>query len=424
MAEFKEAQKLKQEKKYAEALTQFNEIWDKAPDGGAGASIINCLRNLGKLDEAEKFFDKAFAMFPSSHWLKTEHVWTLYIKYIKPVETADKAVFLEKARQIMKLTTDLLPRKLTAFKVTDILAKEPDPDWAEIRRWLESIREVETERAEADPGKRLSDKKKWYFKYTKALLKQGEYGFCRQYCMRAQSMFKNVYFFAHRAAKCIKALGDLNGAYAEFEVLLGVHDEWYVHLDFAELLLMLGDTERAENHAVQAVTKCTNIQLRSRTLMMWSNIMERTSPANAWLPLYVFLQYRMENGWPLPEELTQCIKRNKCPADAKHSTYKELDARMAILANERFAQFKPDKRGTIKNLRDKFGFIHGDDNQDIFFSLINYTGPKPLVGMRVTYRIKRAFDRKKKRVSPEGVDVQGTPTRQLGRGFRPGTRYY
>jgi hypothetical protein len=155
-------------------------------------------------------------------------------------------------------------------------------------------------------------------------------------------------------------------------------------------------------------------------LLLWSGLLEKTSPAKAWLPLYLFIQYRTENGWPLPEELTDTTKRVRCPFDMKNVSYKELLVLVDALAIERAAQFKPDKQGNIKNIREKFGFIHGDDNQDTFFSLGNYTGPRPWVGLRVCYRVKRAYDRRKKRASPEAYDVQAIPPKPIKPGLRPG----
>jgi|GEM_PF-5695673 len=408
MTDLREAHNLRREKKYGEALVVFRKAWDETPSPDTAAAIINCLRGLGDVDEAERFYAAAVTACTANQWLKTEHVWTLYAKYIKPVDIADTTVFMQKAEEIMRLTTDLLPRKLTAFKVTDILARELEPDWNAVRRWLEMIQDVEHEQTTVEPEKKLSDKKKWYFKYTKVLIKLGEYELCRRYCAKAQSIFKTAYFFSHRSAKCLAAMGGYQQARAEYEALLGKHDEWYIHLDLAELLMKIGEYAQADQQVVSALSKCPHMHLKVRALHVWACILEKTAPAHAWLPLALCIRFRRTQGWPVPAELEELAGRIPEPADAVGKSIEDLRRMVDRLIRGRQETFCPDLTGVIKNIREKFGFIRGSDGTDVFFSLGNFTGGQPYIGQRVVYKIRQAYDRKKKRTSAEAFDVRST----------------
>ncbi|MBD3393465.1 MAG: hypothetical protein GF418_15120 [Chitinivibrionales bacterium] len=406
MVDLRAAQQLRRDREYDEALVMYREAWDEKPDAGIAASIINCLRGLGRLAEAEEFYQQAIEACTVTPWLKTEHVWTLYAKYIKPIEVPTKDLFLQKAEEVMALTQDLLPRKLTAFKVTDVLAREPSPDWEAVRSWLERIQDVEVERTTIDPGKKLSDKRKWYFKYTKALAKLGEYELSREYCRKARNIFKTAHFFSHRAAKCARARGDLATAREEYEALIGVHDEWYVHADLAELLFTLGQYAPAEQHAVTAILACRNMQLKVRAFFLWAQILAHTDPPLAWLPLHFHILFRQERGWPIGDEVLALAKEHPVPSGEQASGAAELEERVEALARQRNAAEDPKKRGFIKNLQEKFGFIHAEDGTDIFFSRGSCRGANLHPGGAVTFRVKRAYDRRKKRESLEAYDVE------------------
>ncbi|MFW5775414.1 MAG: tetratricopeptide repeat protein, partial [Chitinivibrionales bacterium] len=398
---------LRKSRKYDQALELYQEAWRDEQSSEVAAGVVNCLRAMGRLDEAEAFADEALAIDSSSNaaWLKTEKAWTLYVKFIKPVYIEDREQFLSAAREVMKLTNDFLPRKLTAFKVTDVLSKDVEPDWQTIRRWLEDIRGVETEPVKVDPGKKMSDKKKWFFKYTKALEKIGEYDRCRIYCEKAQRVFKKNFFFRHRAAKCSIAQKNYKRALVEYDALINAKDEWYLHYDLAEIYAELQDWHTAEQHIIIAVVKCKEMQLKIKAYLVWAQMLYRLQPANLWIPLYLFILFKQAQGWPVPREAEQLLNEYPVPSTEDDPDLPQMLRVADRFSRKRYRPYIPKKMGAVKNLREKFGFIAGDDGKDYFFSMTNVQG-RLMLGTRVVFNSKQAYDRKKKRKSVEAIDIR------------------
>ncbi|MFP4417428.1 MAG: hypothetical protein ACLFSB_09175 [Chitinispirillaceae bacterium] len=407
MPEISKAKALRKSRNYEKALASYQEIWDNEPSSEVAAGIVNCLRSMGHLDDAETFANEALAIDSSSNaaWLKTEKAWTLYAKYIKPVTIEDRETFLGAAREVMKLTNDFLPRKLTAFKVTDILSKDVETDWQTIRRWLEDIRGIETEPVKVDPGKKMSDKKKWYFKYTKALEKLGDYDRCRIFCEKAQKVFKKNFFFRHRAAKCSKAQKNYKRALVEYDALINSKDEWYLHYDLAEIYAELQDWNSAEQHIIIAIVKCKEMQLKIKAYLVWAQMLYRIQPANLWIPLYLFILFKQAQGWPVPKEAEDLLEEYPVPSTEDDPDLPKMLRITDRFSRKRYRPYVPRKMGAVKNLREKFGFIAGDDGKDYFFSMTNLTG-RVMLGTRVVFNAKQAYDRKKKRKSVEAVDIR------------------
>ncbi len=401
----KKAQELRKQKKYAEALELYQDEWNNNPEGNIAAGVINCLRGLERFDEAEEVALNALPDYPKLAWLKTELAWTLYLKYIKPVHTPDRELFLEKAEQIMELTNDFLPRKLTAFKVTDVLAHETRPDWYVIRRWLERIRGVMNEPPTIEPGKKMSDKKKWYFKYTKALEKLGDYEECRQYCGKALRVFKNNYFFRHRAAKCALEMSNFKRAFLEYDNLMAARDEWFLHFDLAELYKAQGNLKEAEQHVIIAILRCEEPELKIRAYLVWAQILAELDPNAVWIPLQFYKLFRFKMGWPLHAEAEELMDSHPVPEEEAVEEIPLAVAQTQRLARRRYKEYIPRRIGAIKNLREKFGFVKGTDGKDYFFSRTNLRG-NPKLGLKVTFRARKAYDKKKKKKSPEAYDIE------------------
>lgn len=406
MNDLKLAHELRKRKKYDEALAICERVWETEQETAVAAATVNCLRNLGRLDEAEEFLDEAQKVCPPSTWLDSERAWTIYVKYIKPCDVGDKREFMEKANRLFELTNDFLPRKITAFKVTDILAKGADANWREVRNWLESIKHVERESPAPDPGRRMSDKKKWYFKYTRALEKLGDFDRCQRYCVRARKMFKKDFYFRHRAARCAGALKDYDRAYAEYDALLNRYDDWFLYYDIAKLRVETENMHVAESLVIEAILRCRVTDLKISTYLFWAKLLESNDAELAWVPINFYVKYRENRGWPISEEARRIEKDHPVPESEGDLDLQDLEDKVGQLLHIRRKEYIPRACGMIKNLREKYGFIRGADGLDYFFSRTAVRG-EPQVGMQVVFRIRKGYDKKKKKESLVAHDVMG-----------------
>ncbi|SDL84893.1 hypothetical protein [Pedobacter antarcticus] len=77
------AKKLKDEKKYVEALEIYERLWTEVKDAWTGYFIAVCLRQTDQLDECREFHLKFNLLFPNMLPMKTELLWLDYKQLIK-----------------------------------------------------------------------------------------------------------------------------------------------------------------------------------------------------------------------------------------------------------------------------------------------------------------------------------------------------
>lgn len=440
MAEWENAELLRKEGNLDEALAAYRQCCASGKSSGALAGVVHCLRRLERYDEAEEFVAENYDDGNATPWMKDEHAWVLYGKYIKPAKVEDTSVFMDKATVISDMATDLLVRKLTAFKVTDILGKELDPDWEGVRQWLDSVRDVLDENEEVEPEKKKADKWKWLLKYTKALEKLGRYRECREICLNARKRFRNNYFFRHRAVKCLMQQPAPNEKRImdEYRALQRIRNEWFLSLDLAEYFIGLRKYEQAEHHLVLAIRACDDVRAKIRTYFLWAQILAAVDPAMAWIPLWFYVMFRKAQEWPVSDETMELAARHPIPETVAKLDLATIRSKVESLVITRFRDLRhmlpSPKRdgmhsrggrsrgpgsqgdsdgevlkgkfsGSIKNLREKFGFIKGDDGNDYFFSNSSFDG-RPRLAVPVEFRVKKAFDRRKRRMSFEAFEVR------------------
>ncbi len=113
-----EANKLRQEKKFAEALYLYEKIWPVTGDQYDGAGLLCCLRKLRKYDKAISLAIELTEKFPDFQWGKNEAIWTLISGRLNRLDdNASLGEVLEIASDIMQLNPEDLASKISVFKV-------------------------------------------------------------------------------------------------------------------------------------------------------------------------------------------------------------------------------------------------------------------------------------------------------------------
>ena len=148
------------------------------------------------------------------------------------------------------------------------------------------------------------------------------------------------------------------------------------------------------------------MQLKIRAYLVWAKILAELEPQSVWIPLRLYMVFREQMGWPIAQDANELLEAN--PQPEEEPPVVDLPAALAAtnrLARKRYHEYVPRRIGAVKNVRDKFGFLRGVDGKDYFFSRTNFRG-RPHLGLKVTFRSRKGFDRKKKRKSAEAYDVE------------------
>ncbi len=72
-----EANRLRKEKKFAEAIPFYETLWTETSDKYDGAGLVNCLRNLKEYDKAIPLAEELIMKFPDFQLGRRETIWTL-----------------------------------------------------------------------------------------------------------------------------------------------------------------------------------------------------------------------------------------------------------------------------------------------------------------------------------------------------------
>ena len=133
-----EAKRLRQEKKYDEALPLYEELWNETGASFDGAGLLNCLRKLKQYDKAIPLAEKLVKKLPDFQWAKIEAIWT-YIegKLNKFEEDASVDEIIEIANGIMDLKPEGPAEKLAVFKV--LKAAKASGDWKIVNEWSDKL---------------------------------------------------------------------------------------------------------------------------------------------------------------------------------------------------------------------------------------------------------------------------------------------
>src|SRR4030067_3699435 len=133
-----EAKRLRQEKKFAEALPLYEELWNETGAPFDGAGLLNCLRKLKRYDKAIPFAEEVVKKFPDAQWVKNEAIWT-YIegKLNKLEKDATVNEIINIADSIMDLKPQGYAAKLAVFRV--LKAAKAAGDWKIVNDWTDKL---------------------------------------------------------------------------------------------------------------------------------------------------------------------------------------------------------------------------------------------------------------------------------------------
>lgn len=423
-----QAESLRKDKQYAEALAAFDELLNLYPDQ-AGEwerwGKAYCLRALDRQTEALALCREIYRTNPTFNQNRHLYGWCVYDLEIKPLrdgEPADVKTFFKAAEAITQLTVQepYSPYERTVFFVLRYLKDRQPYPADEILAWCDKLDpdqlSTESRTYTGRDGKErveASALEQWYGHRTKALehLRRWEelIVVCNEALDRLSTFhYNDEVWFRRRIATAKAELGDIDAAIGDLKALVRQKPEWFIQYDLARLLHQKEQDEAALDYAVDAALGPGELAFKWDLFALMGDLLAaQGKPDVAGQHYRLASALRAEQGWredrdlavhvrelpPAPEQSAQTLARE---LEGVWRAYKFSDQERTTGEIERT---DPGKRS---------GFIRADDGRRIFFRYRNFVSPRErlLIGTKVSFFLQQSFDKSKNRDSEEAVDVR------------------
>lgn len=418
---FLNAEELRKCGRHEQAAELFRQCWLAEKTEDVAWRLLSCLRHMQAREEAWQVLYEAVEISPDSHLLRTQQQWMLYDFDLADAKSRkNNEKILEVCERLLDMVPDAVLLQLTVFAATDAckILNLPERTLQYLNYLNKSV--LDKTPREYNGSKILSWRERWYFACTNALFELGKFTECREAALEAFKDFPAKIEYARKAALCLAEDGHEQQAADELETLIrGRRVPWYMFSDLAKLLFECGDTEKAWANACRAAeatgetkTKVNLFYLMARILMAQGNRDAASLHAS------LAAQARTEQGWAIPEELSEFTQKfNLSPANlssrdlvtACGKSWRQGGATAATNS------MMPQKNGQserhqgsllIKNSESPFAFIKDLDlSENVYVKMSDIPAELRQDGAKVKFSLQTSFDVKKNRESIRAVNV-------------------
>lgn len=231
----------------------------------------------------------------------------------------------------------------------------------------------------------------WYAYLSKGLFETKNYQRCFDISKLALDTFdafhySNDIWFARRIALCKKALGNIDEAISELEVILRKKKEWFIRKELAEMYMEKGNLDKAFTHAMHGMVAYGDLEFKIELIELLGKMLKQKG--NELLSFQHFTLVcliREENHWKLHGSLLQSVNSYLDMPVYKLSDKSRLLKELSSFWNQDIPQSKRESAhpvfesgeqltGVVKKLLKpteigKQGFITKDNGGDLFFFL-------------------------------------------------------
>jgi cold shock CspA family protein/Flp pilus assembly protein TadD len=414
---YRQAEELRKDGQFAEALALFNELGQQNDDAFVGWRRAFCLRKLGHTHEALNVASQVAENFPEDEWVGREYAWCIYTHNLKPAQSDQDLPRVRKiARQIVELVDDPFIKKLVTFIVIDVAKARAD--WNLVNTCCNWIKTDDLSDEPTDFGERkgMSELERWYFAKVKAVIKLERWDEAECCAREAAEHFPRKTDFSRWRAQALAGNGHFEEAETELQALIRKGNApWYVLADLARVTAQLGKPAEALRIASEAARTRGEDQAKVNLFALLAELALETGQAQtAALHVALVKAIREREGWPIKAELVELEQEmqmhlsdeqtHDIPSDPRqllklcHRAWDEI----MLSGQERYY-------GTVCRLPEEknFGFIKPDDGtDDVFVLLRDVPRSAQEVGARVEYALESSYDHKKERESVRAVHVR------------------
>lgn len=373
------------------------------------------LKNSKKYDEALEIFENHYSNHPDAFEIKDKNdfAWTLY--YARIQNSKDSEEIFESANSI----TELIPQRdlntnpscvytSAVFKVLKYL--KDNGEFYSMIPWLDKI---DAELLDTVPfrkyGRINKSKKELYYDYASAAyLKSGQYDDCIKISKEALTVLDRFTddadtWYKWRIAKSLKELGQAKEAISYFKEVILVKHDWYIYRDIAEIYYDCRMPNDALDYVCPAVLSPAPAKNKVNLYHLIYKILDSIKSNLSMIHAQFTVLLKHESGAQIPYELK---KLNINPDELNH---RELEKQIRDLWIQ--YKFKNRKRmhGTVvKYVEDRhFGFIKTADDEEIFFHKREFNNDNIYIGQLVSFYTEKSFDKAKNSESLKAVNIKG-----------------
>jgi len=423
-ARYENADKLRLARRYEEAGSELESIWNEAPSKFVGWRLAYCLRKAGRLEEAESIAQQALDAYPDDAFTRSELGWILREKHLRSAkDDRDLGRALEVARRIVAVSDN---KMLLVRVVLDVMKVAKDKgSWEVVLEWSER---VSSEDLRAEPvvlpnGTRaMSQRQVWYIGRSRALLELGRYDEACSVARAGLGEFPNCIHLNRTAALALEGAGELSSAIGEMQALLAhPRADWYVKADLARMLFRAGNAADAYRLICEAVlsTRQSDEYKLTSYITLAQIALARNDLDVAAMHVALVKAIAAEQGWQVKREVIQTENQVLAALKAAGRQWPEVPKDRVELSRMCERKWREGQyeglelhRGTVKPYpQDRaFTFIQRDDGAEDVFVLVQDLPEncrKP--GSRVEFALVSSFDRKKGRESVRAVNIRCAP---------------
>ncbi|MGM0714176.1 tetratricopeptide repeat protein [Brevibacillus parabrevis] len=317
------ANQLRKGKKYEEAITLYNQLWNDSTDKFDGSGLLHCLRKLKRYEEAIEFAETLINKYSDFDWARNEVIWTYIegrLSFITDKGKLQEAIYL--AEKIYNLNPDTLALQKVVFTIVK-LAKESNR-WDIVNIWLDRINpELLADEIIQDNKTKLdwSYRALWYNNKIKCLVNNNEYEKAVELIDSILGKFpkKQEKFFLRLKALSFYRKGDLNKSEVLYsELCRQSQNDWWMLYEYALVIKEMGRKQDALQLMYKAASLSNRIDGMVGMILDIASIcseLERYKEAESHYKLYVAI--RKKNDWKvnkqvlgMHEELLKYIDEN------------------------------------------------------------------------------------------------------------------
>ncbi len=354
-------------------------------------------------------------------WDNIFYAWSLYYSKIKNSKSLEELV--ENVERITELVSQIDASKKSSACPYSLAIIEVMKNYSlknkfgKVIQWAEKLDPdlLSKKSGESNGIRYASNREKWYFYVSKALLKVDEYEdaiFISKEALKDLDDFNgdNEIWFKYRIAQANKELGNFDEALKYLNEIIDYKPEWYVQYEMADNYFFKNDFDKSLDYAIKAALNKGSVEMKTNLYSLISDLLEdKGMDKDANNHLYFIYALKKERDYAIDESLKEQLKKEGYDLENTNSNKIEKELTM-FWEDLKYSNLSP-YTGVIVNIlpNGKAGFIKPDSGgENYYFSVYDFKDDNNLlkIGNKVSFFLEDGFDKKKNKKTKNAVNIK------------------